>query len=93
MYLLLILDRFSGRKDVTSIFRSDIRLNVFLKKIRKSRVCVALKTIWNYYTLINIKFKLAQSISFQKNICSFQRALACLLLYVFCICLEAEPTT
>ena len=31
----------------------------FLKEIRKSRVCVELKTIWSYCTLINIKLWVA----------------------------------
>ena len=38
-------------------FRLDIRQNLFLKKIRTSRVCVALKKIWSYCTLINIKLR------------------------------------
>ena len=53
-------DRLSSRKYVTSdnvSFRPDIRQNLFLKKIRSSRVCVALKTIWGYYILINIKLR------------------------------------
>ena len=33
--------------------------NFFLKEIRKSRVCVELKKIWSYCTLINIKLWLA----------------------------------
>ena len=50
------LDRWFGRNNVTLDdvdFRAGIRQN-FLKKIRISRVCVALKTIWSYCTLINI---------------------------------------
>ena len=39
--------------------RPDIRQNLFLKKIWTLRVCVALKTIWNYFTLINIKLRQA----------------------------------
>ena len=38
-------------------FRSAIRQNFSLKDIRTSRVCVALKPIWSYSTLINIKHR------------------------------------
>lgn len=48
----------SGRHDVTSDkvdFKPDIEQNTFLQKIRTSGVCVAVKTIFNYFTLINTK--------------------------------------
>ena len=51
--------RLSGRHHVMTYkvnFRPDI-LFVFLKNIRTSRVCVALKTIWSYCALINIQFR------------------------------------
>ena len=31
--------------------------NIFLKKLKTSRVCVARKTVWSYYFLINIKLR------------------------------------
>ena len=58
-YIFLSPDKLSDRNDVTSgkaNVRPDIRQN-FLKKIRTSRLCVALKTIWSYFTLMNIKLK------------------------------------
>ena len=57
-YSFLSPDGLSGRNDVTLDkvnFRPDIRQSFFWKKIRTSRVLVALKTIWRYCTLINIK--------------------------------------
>ena len=59
-YLFLSQERLSGRSDVTSDkvnFRPDIRQNIFLKKIRISRVYEALKTIRRYFTLINVKLR------------------------------------
>ena len=59
-YIFLSPDRLSGRNDVTSDkvnFRLDIKQKIFLRKIKTSKVCVALKTIWSYCTLINIKLK------------------------------------
>ena len=58
-YIFLSQDKLSDRNDVTSgkaNVRPDIRQN-FLKKIRTSRLCVALKTIWSYFTFMNIKLK------------------------------------
>ena len=54
-------------------FRPDIRprRSIFLKKIRTSRVCVALKTISSYCTLINIKRSKHISISIQHNLLRF----------------------
>ena len=43
-------DRLTGKNNVASDkvnFRLDIRETIFLKEIRTSRVCVALKTIWS----------------------------------------------
>ena len=54
--LFLSPDRMSSGNDVTSDkvnFRSDIRQNLFLEKIKISRVFVALKTFWSSCTLIN----------------------------------------
>ena len=48
----------SGGNDVTLDrvnFRPAIKQNIFLKKISTPRVCVALKAIWSYCILINIK--------------------------------------
>ena len=50
--LSLSTDRFSGRNDVTldkMHFRPDIMQNIFSKKIKTLRICVALRTIWRYY--------------------------------------------
>ena len=49
-------DRFSGRNVMSdkANFRLGSRQNVFLKKIRTSRICVALKKFLSYCTLINI---------------------------------------
>ena len=58
--IFLSQDRFSGRKDVTSDkvnFIPDIRQNVFLKKSRTSRVCVALKTMRRYCNVKNNKHR------------------------------------
>ena len=60
IYIFLTPDRLSSRNDVMSDkvnVRPDITQNFFfffLKKIMTWRVCVALKTIWSYQTLINI---------------------------------------
>lgn len=57
--IFLSPDKLSDRNDVTlgkANVRPDIRQN-FLKKIRTSRLCVALKTIWSYFTFMNIKLK------------------------------------
>ena len=61
----LSLDRLPGRINATTSdkvnFRPDIWKNfIFEKEIRTSKVCVPLKTIWNYYTFINIKLGYAQ---------------------------------
>ena len=59
--MFLSPDRFSGRSSVKLVkmnFKPHIRQNYFFKKKKKkrtSRVCVALKTICSYCTLINIK--------------------------------------
>ena len=58
--------RLSGRNSVTSDkvnFRPDIRQNLFLKKSRISKVCVASKTIWIYSTLINMVNNLGKHMS------------------------------
>ena len=60
--IFLSPERLSGRNDVTSDkvnFRLNIRQNVVLKKIRASRVCVAVKIIWSHCALINIKLRSA----------------------------------
>ena len=60
IYIFLSPDRLSVTNYATSgkvDFRPDMRQNVSLKKIRTSKICVALKTIWNYCTLINIKLR------------------------------------
>ena len=58
---ILSPDRSSVRSDVASDkinFRPDIRQNFFfLKKMRTSKVCVALKTICSSCTLTNIKLR------------------------------------
>ena len=38
-------------------FQTGHQTNFFLEKIRTSRVCLTLKTIWSYCTLINVKFR------------------------------------
>ena len=54
-------DRLPDRNDDVTLdkvnFRSDIRQKLFLKEIRTGRICVALKIIWSYCTLINIKLR------------------------------------
>ena len=63
MLHFLSSERLSGRKVVTSgkaNFKLDIRQNKKKKKIKKmriSRVCVVLKTIWSHFTLIKIKLR------------------------------------
>ena len=52
--------RLSGKDEVTSdkeIFRPDMRQKTFFEISQTSRVCVALKTIWSYFTLTNIKLR------------------------------------
>ena len=59
IYIFLSLDRLFGRNNVTSDkanVKPDIRQD-FSKKILTSRVCVSHKTIWSYFTLINIKLR------------------------------------
>ena len=55
IHIFLSPDKLSVRKDVTSDQTSD--KTFFLEKIRTSRVYVALKAIWNYFTLISIKLR------------------------------------
>ena len=58
--IFLSADWLSGKNDLTSDkanFRPDIRQK-FLKKIKASRVCVALKAIWTCCTSINMKLNI-----------------------------------
>ena len=60
IHFFLSADSLSGRNDLTSDkanFRPDIRQK-FLKKIKASRVCVALKAIWTCCTSINMKLNI-----------------------------------
>ena len=50
---VLSLGRLAGRNDVR--FQTGNQTNFFLKKIGTSGVCVAVKTICRYYTLVNIR--------------------------------------
>ena len=67
-------NRLSGRNDVTTDkanVRPDIRKTFFLKKIRTSRVCAPLKTIWSYFPLINAKFTYSHGVCKEHLIFSF----------------------
>ena len=76
----------SGRHDVTSDkvdFKPDIEQNTFLQKIRTSGVCVAVKTIFNYFTLINTNVDNHMSFSTQQNFSSFKEHLVTFSLTFF----------